>query len=520
MKRIVGFLLAVILAFAIMVMPVSAYSTTRVKLDEIGVTLEVPLDAFYITRETSPDDQIWEDFIIGYDEAMEDMDELYIHFSLYANDYSYFFYIMFSDDITALYSKNLNEQSDSELNESLESMVEALVAAKFSILDSYTFTQTQTSFLVVTMQVEDVIHYVARTQVDGNFYTFWFSSFDSPERDKEILTDILNSVSFEALEPKYSKIPVTYTMDDVGVTMTVPAGWMEETPADASSVQARYVNEDGDAILFSHSDLFLMINDMENPREAVALLCRDGGNTPVTDIGYETFQNIDYFKVTRLVGGSPMISNILISGGVWYEFSFLGDENDLDYNDYLELMSSVTYDNISSYRIADNRMDLPADISLTKPSPVRDQQMPGLMVVLLSVVLTLAICCVPVLLMRFAILKAPVPKQPAVQGTFLWGITTLIMSGIFALLTGNIGPAVTSILCCAINYPILRSGKNKTAGTPSPAGGNPPDMPTHEQNDGDEPDWDGETMSTMTIWATADIGKPQIHKRDHLKRIR
>jgi hypothetical protein len=52
--------------------------------------------------------------------------------------------------------------------------------------------------------------------------------------------------------------------------MTVPAGRLEETPTDASSVQARYVNEDGDAILFSHADLFLIRNHLENLAKADA----------------------------------------------------------------------------------------------------------------------------------------------------------------------------------------------------------------------------------------------------------
>jgi hypothetical protein len=84
----------------------------------------------------------------------------------------------------------------------------------------------------------------------------------------------------------------------------------------------------------------------------------------------------------------------------------LGNENDTDYKDILELMSSVTYDNISSYRIADNRMDLSAKIPAAKPSTETNQSIGETIVLILSEILTLAICCAPVLIMRFVMMNA------------------------------------------------------------------------------------------------------------------
>lgn len=280
-----------------------------------------------------------------------------------------------------------------------------------------------------------------------------------------IITILLLCYSFNA----YGEI--LYKNDDVGIEFIVPDGWRKETLLqERQSIQSKYVNDNGDIILFGFNDIYNSL--LEEDKKSIKRSDINSDNFTVNDIKEifiatniikisamekEIINSLQYFKITGIlletqqetpVYNTDFISYLCIYDGIYYIFQFSGNEKSQSYNEFKNLLNSIKYDIDFTANANNLALDLPFNTSDSFTS----------IYFLLSLFYTIIVYSVPIAIYRYVILKHPLTKKKALAITIIWYIISVI---VIVITSADHKTGAAATFWSIINYYILTKGKDK-----------------------------------------------------------
>ena len=505
------FIALIILLFFLAATTAYAAESVTYTLNELDMTIDVPSDYIVFTRDMDIEDPQLALYGFGQDE-LDELVEYYKETNIFldacSEDLNYeLFVTMFTDDsLQELFDFNLF--TDQELTEYAQILSSGFAAQGVNVLKIELLSprHPQAKFYKIYLSDSDQYQYRLQfyTIVNGKAINVYFDAVDPVDEALESrVMEIVNTISFKnqpiaetspSVNPETESTPSTiseaasspeagpeeelelpqepinYYNKAAGVSFVVPVGWSEkDLLEEREHIRTKYIDLNGNTLLFGYSDLYASAegarydysrSDFNNELFAKADIERilNTEGSQVTSIEYETVNGIEYYRLTReldtVTDGigvqTTMLSYIMIYHGIMYEFSSSDALDSNAYEDFMELMSSIRYDNITTSVLKES-FDLPYNTS---------NEMVALTIVL-SIVFTVVVYSAPILIYRFAIKKEPVPYKKARKITFIYGGIALTIVIVIGTLLGDASPGGAVFLWSFINYKVLVSGKSR-----------------------------------------------------------
>ena len=364
MKRCFAVLLALTLLLA-GALPARAAETYT--LDALGLSMTVPDGYVTITRDTDPDDPLFDWLALDGQEIITYMETNGIYLNaLMESDYTQEIVVTMTEQIDY---KNLVGYSDVVLEGIASILMENYSSWGISVLDYELYRHPQTKFIkvhfydpasmVYGMQYYTIIDYKAMN------FTLRSTGEDLNYTQEASIQSMVDSIQFMnvAQEPAETSEAFTYTDEKSGLTFTVPAGWeesppsqeyetidvvfssqqemglmmyygsldiWEETPADG---KIGYSRSDIDNSLFTGEDI---AGSLGIPFDDVQKVTCGGksyfrAEQSQTDDSYGVEMTFDFIYLIRVENG-------------WaYLFQFVGAADSAYYGDFESLVASAVY---------------------------------------------------------------------------------------------------------------------------------------------------------------------------------
>lgn len=370
-KRILQIGILVVSLCSFLVLPVYAASS-KYAIPELDLTISIPDDYDVFTLNMSSNDPLFS----VYGTTKAEVNTQFANSSIYLNAIS----TIHNDEIVVTMTDsplaNLNGMGDTALITLASALVDEYAKYGITVTDYDVYHHNQLTFIQV------YFHDTEKTVYGLQFYTvsneqamnFTLRSYEgsiSSSQENTICT-IVDSIRLnyevEAAPTVEASPAFQYTDKDTGVIFTVPDGWNKV----ALSEQRNYldtmfesVEDPGLAIIYGSTDLWSELPSSERAGYSRANFSSDlftkqdvadmfsTSKYLVDDI---TYGGVHYFKVVTktekevlgLKVPITMTQVFRVENGWGYTFQFGGDESSPYYSDFISLIESAKYPEVSN----------------------------------------------------------------------------------------------------------------------------------------------------------------------------
>lgn len=466
MKRLLSSLILIVVTLSVSTV-VYATSSKTYKLDDLGMSIDIPNEYIAFTRSISDNDPN----LSKYGLNKGDLTDLMVSRNIYLNAWDDA--VNFEIIVTMVESSisDFNLMSDTMLN-TLASSFKTEYANSGITLEKYEiFQHNQAKFIKIyinqpngTDKTYGLQYY---TVYDNKAINLTIQSYSGKiDFEKEtILKSIVSTVHFDKA-PMLPEISVktnafVYKDNETGCEFTVPANWSQEPLSqNRESLDIKFTSneEPGLCILYGSTDMWTELSSTERKGLSRAelnnsvLSLEDLAETMGIDQGKLStvlYGGKEYYKYMLTSTPSTYGINIEITitclmrveNGYAYVFQFFGDSKNAYYKDFESLVSSVKYPAVKST----SSSDIFGKFSITY--------------ILFNLLITIAIYSSPIIIYRCCFAKRPIEKSRAKKITIIYGIFAFIIMSVLIFVLNGHGAAGGAILLWSwVNYKILTVG--------------------------------------------------------------
>lgn len=332
-------------------LPAAAAEACR--LDEPDVRFALPDGYAAITRDTQPDDPVFDRLGLDGPELLEFMQTNNIYLDAFLET-------DLMQELTVTMTAQPGQEDFARMeDEELSTLIDTYMPHYQSggvLADGYQIYQhPQAKFVVLEFynMVDDACglqFYTVKDEKAMNF-TMHGAGQELGEDQKAAMNALMSGLEFYA-----EAEPFTYTDDENGLTFTVPAGWEEREAPEGLKLLLASQEEGGQTISYGSMDLYGQLTDADKKKydrsdmdnsyytraEAADML--GAAEDEVEDAVYN---GVTYFRAQRPGTGTAsqkdVIQLICIEDGWMHLFTFGGTSDSASYDDFTSLLESAEY---------------------------------------------------------------------------------------------------------------------------------------------------------------------------------
>lgn len=449
MKRVVNIFLLCCLLCCLFPFSVLAADRTY-KLEELGMSIDLPDDHVVFTRDISSDDPNLSVYGLTKDSLSSLMYEENIYLNAWDESAGYEIIVAMTESSY----ENFNLLSDTTLNRLTSFFEEEYKREGVAFIKSEIYRNSQTKFikLYISQPDDGETAYGLRyyTVYNGKDIIITIQSYSGEidSRKESLLKGIVDSAHFDD-KPTQNNPPAqtaayTYTDANSGLTFTVPENWAEAPKNEEYEyINAKFksLRKKGSCIIFASEDLWDKLsaaeklryprNDANNSllsKADVAEMygCGEQRVSMVSLAGKEYFKA--EFETTETIYGLtfslPATYLMHCENGYVYLFQFFGENDSEYYDDFESLMNSTVYPSAGNSKSV---QELWSSFSFDN--------------IAVSLIITVSVYSLPIVIFRYAVLKKPVDSKKAKRITVIYGIIAFIVMSIIILKINRRGTA-------------------------------------------------------------------------------
>ena len=482
--------------FAIVMLTISAFAADTVSfdLDELDMTIALPADYVVFTRDISDSDPNLSAYGLTKDGLYSNMVSNSQYLDGWDTNADHEIIVTMTENTIA----DLNQYADESLSDFVSYIKSEYQNFGITFIKYEIYKHNQAKFIKIYCSglngdsTAYGVQYLTIYASKSIAITMQSYSGEIGDSEENILKSIVDSIKFgtdpqtagsePALTPAFQ-----YNDAETGVSFTVPANWSEEPFYEEKEfLEVKFIRypEEVICIMYGSMDAWSKMSDIEK-----SLYTRSDINTSLftkadmaeflgvseDDVDLITYSGDEYYRTEITQSASSYGVDIYgtltylihIENGYMFFFQYGRDasseHSDEGYDDFESLMWSVRYKSSDSTAAAStgNR-----DLLLNS---VMDGNIIEIIIIIgIDIIATIFLYTLPIIIYRYAVRKLPVEKGKAIKITIIYGIAAFIfMSVLITLLNENGAAGGSIILWSFVNYRILISGANKSAGVPS-----------------------------------------------------
>lgn len=370
-KRIIQISITLIFLFSFLALPVYAASSTY-NIPELDLKISIPAEYDVFTLDMSSNDPLFSD----YGTTKADLDAQFAASSIYLNAVS----TTRNEEIVVTMTDsplaNLNGMGDTTLMTLASALVDEYANYGITVTDYDVYHHDQLTFIQI------YFHDTGKTVYGLQFYTvsneqamnFTLRSYEGSisNSQKNTICSIVDSIRLnykvEATPTVEASPAFQHTDKDTGVTFTVPDGWSKISLTEQRDyLDAKFasIEDPGLIILYGSTDLWSELSPSERAGYSRSDFSSDlftkqdiadmfgTSKYLVDDV---TYSGVHYFKVVTTTEKEAIGLNVSVTmtqlfrveNGWGYTFQFGGDENSPYYSDFVSLIKSAEYPEVSN----------------------------------------------------------------------------------------------------------------------------------------------------------------------------
>ena len=370
-KRIIQVGISLACLFSLLVLPVLAASS-KYTIPELDLTLSIPTEYDVFTLDMSSNDPLFSD----YGTTKADLDAQFTASSIYLNAIS----TVRNEEIVVTMTDspltNLNGMGDTTLMTLASALVDEYTNYGITVTDYDVYHHDQLTFIRIHF------HDTEKTVYGLQFYTvsneqamnFTLRSYEGSisSTQKNTIYAIVDSIRLnyevEATPTAEASPAFVHTDKDTGLTFTVPEGWSKISLTEQRDyLDAKFASTEdpGLVILYGSTDLWPELPASERAgysrsdfsselftKQDIA----DIFGTSKYLVDDVTYDGVHYFKVATTTEKEAMGLKVSVTmtqlfrveNGWGYTFQFGGDESSPYYSDFVSLIKSAKYPEVSN----------------------------------------------------------------------------------------------------------------------------------------------------------------------------
>lgn len=483
-----------------------AASNETYRLDELGLSIDIPSDYVVFTRDIADDDPN----LSVYGLNKNDMSDLMESRNLYLDAWDTYVNFEITVTMTDISISDFNLISDTTLNFLASSFTEEYASYGITIDTCEIYQHDQAKFLKIYQSKPDGANIVYGLQ----YYTVYdhkainitmlsYSGAIDSEKGS-ILASIVKTVHFDQeplrMEPPPDTEAFLYRDEDTGCEFTVPANWTQKPLSqDRETIDVEFASnkEPGLCIFYGSTDIWAEMSfsekkgltraDIDNTIYSPEEFAESAG-VEKGQISTVSYGGKEYFAYTTTISTSEYGFDfeatqtylIRFENGYGYNFQFAGDSTSPYYDDFVSLLESVKYPAVES--TSPPNYDKPSEsapssnyddpVESTPPSSYADTANRATpsgsdskyieINLFFSLLITITIYSVPIFVYRYAIIKQPVEKSRAKKITIIYAaIAFVVMSFLLYAVNGSGAAGGAIVLWSLVNYGVLTGGKDR-----------------------------------------------------------
>ena len=374
-------------------------------LDELGMSLDVPMGYTVVMRDMDPRDPALENFSMTSEEITALMEENDIYLDILCEDPAFEFTVTMQPSE----ANGLEQFDEATLKSVEETMAEQYASNGFTVNSQERRTVGETTFFrALCSGLQDgfetqILQYYTVHDSQAVTLTLRYEGEEIPETFRIFEKGLIDSVRFDDAPPPAE--PFEYLDSDTGVRFVVPAGWVEVL------VDQSYFNADQQkavkatfscteqpnlAIVYACTDvmeqmpgLFKMFADRSMiDMEAVSLddlveaLPYEVRSAETQNIAGRDFYVLEVSGTTEVAGTAVDFTEtdvIRIENGYEYTFQFAGTADDPRYPEFLTLVENAEFPKAEAAEAAPEAAEEPTETPpLISPAPeTEDDETPA-----------------------------------------------------------------------------------------------------------------------------------------------
>ena len=370
-KRIMQTCITFMCIFSLLALPVHAASS-KYTIPELDLTLSIPIEYDVFTLDMSSSDPLFSE----YGTTKADMTAQFTTSNIYLNAVS----TVRNEEIVVTMADspltNLNGMGDTTLKTLASALVDEYANYGITVTDYDVYHHEQLTFIQI------YFHDTGKTVYGLQFYTvsneqamnFTLRSYEGSisSSQENTICAIVDSIrlNYEVEStPTVEASPAFHHTDkDTGVTFTVPDGWSKISlteQRDFLDAKFESTKDPGLVILYGSTDLWSELSASERAgytrsdfssdlftKQDIA----DMFGTSKYLVDDVTYSGVHYFKVATTTEKEAMGLKVSVTmtqlfrveNGWGYTFQFGGDESNPYYSDFVSLIKSVKYPEVSN----------------------------------------------------------------------------------------------------------------------------------------------------------------------------
>lgn len=370
-KRVIQICITLVCLCTVLALPVDAASS-KYFIPELDLTISIPDEYDVFTLNMSSDDPLFSD----YGTTKANVDAQFTASSIYLNAIS----TVYNEEIVVTMTDspltNLNGMGDTTLMTLASALVDEYANYGITVTDYDVYHHDQLTFIQIHF------HDTEKTVYGLQFYTvsneqainFTLRSYEGgiSSSQKDIICNIVDSVRLnyevETAPTVESSPAFQHTDKDTGLTFTVPEGWSKISLTEQRDfLDAKFAStkDPGLIILYGSTDLWSELSASERSGYSRSDFSSDlftkqdiadmfgTSKYLVDDV---TYGGVHYFKVITTTEKEAIGLNVSVTmtqlfrveNGWGYTFQFGGDEGSPYYTDFVSLIKSAKYPEVSN----------------------------------------------------------------------------------------------------------------------------------------------------------------------------
>lgn len=461
------------------------------RIDELGMTIDFPSSMYILTRDMPENDPILKVLEIDKASIVEMLEAENTYLVALRSDDNTEIVVTMTENIL----EDFNTMGDSTLTILIDSFIDQFSQFGVNVEKYEIYNSSYERYLKMNhyQETDDGRVYSIQyyTVCDSMAINITMRSYNGPinNQDAELMESIVETAYFENAKPMAEDMPDTdsfvYVDESTGCEFTVPANWNANDKSQEKKYLKVMLTSKKDVavcINYSSMDLWEQLPESEkrfmsrrecNNDKISAEVVAESLNVDSSMISKKSFGQYEYFFYSgESIGAleeTGFNANITactkVDNGFMYIFNFITDSQGSYYEDFEELMESVKFPATES--TTDN--DTYGETSGESEPEIYDGNKPTVddisndfaINIFMSLLFTILIYTVPIIFLRYCIIKHPVEKSKALKITVVYGVIAFfVMHGLIYLANGGSGIGGAIVLWSFVNYMILIKGNN------------------------------------------------------------
>lgn len=370
-KRIIHICITLVCICVILALPVHAASNSYT-IPELDLTISIPTEYDVFTLDMSSNDPLFSD----YGTTKTDIESHFTASGIYLNAIS----TVRNEEIVITMTDspltNLNGMGDTTLMTLASALVKEYANYGITVTDYDVYHHEQLTFIQIYFHdtgktVHGLQFYTVSNEQAMNFTLRSYEGSVSSSQENTIYA-IVDSIRLgyevEATPTAEAAPAFVHTDKDTGVTFTVPEGWSKATlneQRDYLDAKFESIEDPGLIILYGSIDFWSELSASERVGYSRSDFSSDSfTKQDVADIfgtskylvDDVTYGGVHYFKIATITEQEAMGLKVTVTmtqlfrleNGWGYTFQFGGDESNPYYSDFVNLIKSTKYPEVSN----------------------------------------------------------------------------------------------------------------------------------------------------------------------------